>query len=590
MINKMSLFKKLNFILTKVDKKRLLIISFLTLVSALFDLVGVSAILPIVSLLTTGTMDEESVYQIFANIVLHLFGDLSRGMLVVVLIIILAVFYIVKTIYALLVTYITSKFNMSFNRRISARMIKTYLSMPYEYHLQHNSSTLLRSATYDVSLFVSAMNSVIQLMLKVSTALLLLGYLIYNDIMTGQLTTLIVGGVVLLTSLFILLVLRRHIRRVSRRIQNLNGENYKLLSQAFNGIKESKISNRESFFAECYERNVININHYQIRNTMYNATPSLFLETFGLIGLLGALAISIIIKDESQYPSIVTSFSVLALATIKLLPAASSINSHINSLTYTKASVDLLFNDIKKAEENEEYISMHRSSYESMSFNKKIDIDGISFNYSGTDKTIINNISFSIKKGESIAISGDSGAGKTTTVDLILGLLKPTKGHILCDGVDILSNPRGWHTNLSYIPQNIYLMDDTIRENVAFGYSKKDIDDRKVWEALEKAQLTEFVNSLPKGLDTVIGERGIRMSGGQRQRIGIARAFYRDTNIIVFDEATSALDYETERKVLEQVNRYKGEKTLIIITHRLNTIESCDHIYKIDKGNMVQIR
>lgn len=586
----MNLFKKLNYILTKTDKRRLVVISILTFISAVFDLIGVSAILPVVSLLTSSDFEVGGVYQYLVDFVINVFGGTSRGKIVIFLIIGLSAFYMIKTCYALVLTYVTSKFNMSFNRRTSSRMIKAYLSMPYEYHLQNNSSTLLRSATYDVGLFVSAMNSVIQLVLKISTATLLFGYLLYNDIITKQFTTLIVGSVILMFSLFIIFVLRKHIRGISRVIQRLNGENYKLLSQAFNGIKESKISNRESFFADSYEKNIININHYQIRNTMYNSMPSTFLETFGLIALLGALVVSISIKSESEYPSIVASFSVLALATIKLLPAATAINSHINQLTYTKASVDLLYNDIKKAEENEEYMTMNKSSFVPMQFNNQLEVKYVSFAYGGTEKVVLNNINCRIYKGESIAISGDSGAGKTTTVDLLLGLLKPTSGDIMCDGVSISTNPRGWHTNLSYIPQNIYLMDDTIRNNVAFGYLKNEIDDRKVWEALEKAQLTEFVNSLPKGLDTVIGERGVRMSGGQRQRVGIARAFYRDTQIIVFDEATSALDYETERKVLEQVNKFKGEKTLIIITHRLNTIESCDHIYKIDKGKMTQVK
>lgn len=586
----MSILSKINYILSSKDKKRLVIITILTFISAFFDLIGVSAVLPVVSLLTSTSSDSGGVYQSIIYFISNIFSLTSKSSIVISLIIVLSVFYLFKAAYTIFLTYVTNKFNMSFKRRMSSRMIKAYLSMPYEYHLQHNSSTLLRSATYDAELFASAMNSVIQLILKFSTVLILFGYLLYNDILTGQFTTLIVGGVILITSIFILTVLKKHIRGVAKVIQRLNGDNYKLLSQAFNGIKESKISNREAFFADCYERNVININHYQIRSTLYNSIPSIFLETFGLIALLFALIVSVLTKEESSYPSIVASFSVLALATIKLLPAASNINAHINSLNYTKASVDLLYNDIKNAEDNEEYITMHNTSFKPMIFKNRLDVENVSFVYSGTEKVVLDNISFSIKKGESVAISGDSGAGKTTTVDLILGLLKPTSGDILCDGVSISSNQRGWHTNLSYIPQNIYLMDDTIRNNVAFGYLKNEIDDRKVWEALEKAQLTEFVNSLPKGLDTVIGERGIRMSGGQRQRIGIARAFYRDTQIIVFDEATSALDYETEKRVLEQVNQYKGEKTLIIITHRLNTIESCDHIYKIEKGTIKQIK
>ena len=216
-------------------------------------------------------------------------------------------------------------------------------------------------------------------------------------------------------------------------------------------------------------------------------------------------------------------------------------------------------------------------------FNESLDIFEVSVK-------VLNNVNVVIKKNTSVAFSGVSGAGKTTMIDLILGLLPCREGSIYCDGVNIKDNMRGWRKNISYIPQNIYLSDDTIRNNVAFGIEKDKIDDQKLWSALEKAQLKEYVEGLPNGLDTIIGERGVRMSGGQRQRIGIARAFYRDTNIVVFDEATSALDYETEKNILEHVSQYSSNHTLIIITHRLNTIDSCDCIFKVENGGISQIK
>ena len=234
---------------------------------------------------------------------------------------------------------------------------------------------------------------------------------------------------------------------------------------------------------------------------------------------------------------------------------------------------------------------MQIKDHKPLSFNKEISVNNIEFAYTlAPDKIILNDVSCIIKKNTSVAFCGESGAGKTTMIDIILGLLKLQQGTITCDGVDIQTNMKGWRDNISYIPQTIFLMDDTIRRNIAFGIADKNINDDMIWDALEKAQLYKFVKALPNGLDTVIGERGVRLSGGQRQRLGIARAFYRNTNIIVFDEATSALDYENEKKILDHVNQYASDHTLIIITHRLNTIENCDHIYKIANGGIEQVK
>ncbi len=582
----MNYLKKINYLLNKKDKKSLFFLFLLMLCGSFLDLIGVSAILPIVSLLTAPSAEISSLYHGIISFFVSHFKLVSNKDIVLFLIVFLSIFYLFKGLYMIFLRYCTSKFSMAFNRKTSVRMIKAYLSMPYEYHLEHNSSTLLRSATYDVQLFVSAMNSVLSILLNASTTLLLLAYLIYNDVTTQQYTTIIVGGVIAVISFGTVYLLKKHLKSLSYIVQEKSSKNYKYINQAFNGIKESKISNKELYFANMYEDNVISINHYQIRKGMYEAIPPVSLETFGLISLLVALSISILTKVESEYPSVVANFSVLALSTIKLLPATNQINAQLNSLSYSKVSVDLLYKDIKESEKTIEFTTMNYNNVVALPYINNISLDNICFKYKGSDNPVLREVSLKIRKGESIAISGKSGEGKTTLVDIILGLLKPYSGAVYCDDKNIESNIRGWHENLSYIPQNIYLMDDTIRRNVAFGYNDSEIDDRKVWDSLQKAELSDYVKSLPAGLDTSIGERGIRMSGGQRQRVGIARAFYKDSDIIIFDEATSALDYDTEKSVLEHVNKFKGEKTLIIITHRLNTIESCDHIYRIDKGKV----
>ena len=583
-------FTKILFILTNRDKKFLLIIALLMLISALLDLIGVSAILPIVSLLTYNSEFIPPGSGGFIELISKITGITKVVDMSYLLLAILGIFYIIKTAYLFFYTYVVTKFTMSISRRLTKRQMDTYLSMPYEYHLNNNSSTLIRKSVYDVNNFTSAVTSILDFFVKSITLLAITVYLFVTDWIVAS----IVGGALLVFSLFIIFILKPHIRAVSLRNQQLNSENYKYLSQAFNGIKESKISNTEEYFVNCYDSNIININKMSLKNTMYNRIPGLSLELVGMFGLLASLVIIITVKSNSgstDYSDIISKFSAFAYAIIKLLPCVVGVNTMINNIGWYKASIDSIYHDITEAEKLQDSREYYSKNFEPLHFEKSIQINNLCFAYSSVpDKEVLTNINCIIKKNSSVAFCGTSGAGKTTLIDNILGLLTPQKGTITVDGVDIHTNMKGWRTNIAYIPQTIYLMDDSIRRNIAFGLSDKDIDENRIWDALEKAQLKDFVKGLKRGLDTVIGERGVRLSGGQRQRIGIARAFYRNTNIVVFDEATSALDYETEKNILDHVNQYAKDHTLIIITHRLNTIEGCDKIYKIGDTKIEEVK
>ena len=572
-------------IIERKDKKRLIVILFLILISAFLDLVSVSTILPVVSMLSS----PDPLVAIESNILLSflskLFNTVDPTKLSVISLITLVFIYAIKVAYSFLVLYVNTKFTQSFKRRLTTRLMAIYLSMPYEYHHANNSSTLIRKSTYDVDAFTDSVNGILNLTVYVATSLSIIIYLFISS----WIVTLIVGGMLVLFAIFTLFVIRRRTKTYSRKIQELNNYNYKYLSQAFNGIKESKISNTESFFINQYARNIHSINQYTLKKTMIASIPSKTTEFIGIFGVALALLIIVLIGNEENY-EIIQTFAVFVYAVLRLLPCVTGITTHINNFTYYSVSVDSISKDLEEIKKLEHSIDKV-GNYQTMEFKNVISLKNISFAYSDDkERNIVSNVNFDIKKNSFIAISGKSGAGKTTLVDMILGLLKPTKGEILCDNQNINDNIRGWRDNLSYIPQNIFLMDDTIRNNVAFGVNPKLINDRDIWDALEKAQLSEFVKNSHKGLDTVIGERGIRLSGGQRQRIGIARAFYRNTNVIVFDEATSALDYETEKNILEHVSKYSDDHTLIIITHRLNTIEVCDYIYEIENGNVTCIK
>ena len=572
-------------VITKKDKGRLVIILFMILISAGLDLVSIGSILPIVSLLSA----PETSVAINSNFALKLlsalFSTTNAMVLSIIALIFIIVIYLIKVGYSFLLTYVNDKFTMSFNRRLRERLMRIYLAMPYEYHHENNSSTLIRKSTYDVDIFTSAVSGFLGFLVKITTMVIIVVYLF----VVSYIATLIIGSMLTLFALFTIFVLKKRMSYLGLRSQELNSYNYKYLSQSFNGIKESKISNTEEYFVNQYSKNIISINQFSLRRTMYASVPNHTLEFVGILGMVVSLLIIITLGNEENY-TIISSFSVFAYAVIKLLPCVIAITSFINNFAYYKSSVNTIYNDLEEVRMVESHIENY-DKYVPMYFANAIVVDDVSFAYRDEpDKNVVKDIKFRIHRNTSVAISGKSGAGKTTLVDIILGLLKPTEGVVYCDDTDISTNLRGWRDNLSYVPQNIYLMDDTIRNNVVFGINANNIDDNRVWEALEKAQLKEFVEQSPKGLDTVIGERGIRLSGGQRQRIGIARAFYRNTNVIVLDEATSALDYETEKNILDHISKYSIDHTLIIITHRLNTIESCDYIYKIEEGRIQCIK
>ena len=576
-----KLLKQIFNVISTRDRRRFIAIFFMVLGLSVLDLVGISSIVPIVSLLSAPNASEAIADNTLLRFLSFLFDTTEPEKLSIISLVFVIVVFFIRVVYAFILVYVKNKFTMSFNRRLTGRLMKIYLSMPYEYHHQNNSSTLIRKSTYDVGIFTNAVNGLITFVIQFSTMIAIIIYLFISS----YIATLIIGIMLLLFSLLIIFVFKKRMKSLGKTIQELNNYNYQYLSQAFNGVKESKISNTEDFFVEQYSRNIANINHLTLKMNMFSAVPYNALEFVGILGMVLSLFMVIFIGGSANY-HIISTFSVFAYAVIKLLPCVSGVASFVNTFSFYSSSVTSIQNDLEEVKNLESEIETY-GDYEMLAFNNSIDINNISFAYKDDlDKKIINNISFTIRKNTSVAISGKSGAGKTTLIDIILGLLKPTEGSIFCDGIDVNSNVRGWRDNISYVPQNIFLMDDTIRNNVMFGLDTKNADDRKIWDALDKAQLKEFVEQSPNGLDTVIGERGIRLSGGQRQRIGIARAFYRNTNIIVLDEATSALDYETEKNILDHISKYSVDHTLIIITHRLNTIESCDYIYQIIDGKV----
>jgi ABC-type bacteriocin/lantibiotic exporter with double-glycine peptidase domain len=359
------------------------------------------------------------------------------------------------------------------------------------------------------------------------------------------------------------------------------------------GIKEIKIANKENYFineyAKCGAGYVNSVQKYSI----FNSTPRLLIETVSIGGMIGYFIV--IILQGAQVTDLLPQLSALAMAAMRLLPSVNRINNYQTSISYFEPFF-MGVSDNLQEEINDEQVNYDAESYlrktdvEKLEIKKEIKLEDITYKYPNTDTYIFRGADMLIPIGNAVGIVGTSGAGKTTIVDILLGLLALESGRILADGVEVREHYASWLKNIGYIPQTIFMIDSSIRKNVAFGYPDEEIDDEKVWRALKEAQLDEFVRGLPEGLDTSIGERGIRISGGQRQRIGIARALFEDPEVLVLDEATSALDNETEAAIMDSINRLHGRKTLIIIAHRLQTIEKCDMVYRVENGSVTRER
>ena len=564
--------RQMNEILSRREKFTFLLIFFGMFLSSFLELFGLAILTPVVDIVAYPSKAVENSWYIrfFADALRIEYADTKR--LLIALILFVAAVYVIKALYAIFFALWQQRFINRFSRRLSVALFSNYLYQPYEFHTNINTSTLISKATYDVSSFVGGISVLLSLL---SDILFCLTVFIYLLVQHPLLTAVVFLGLGVLAGILYWL-LRKKAAKYGRQAAEINAKRLKNIREGLAGIKETKISNREEHFIQTYRDTMYESQHIGIKQSVISIIPRQTLEMVGMIGLLIALLIYAL--QDKEPASIVSTFTLLGIAVIKLLPHIARIMGYLNSFKSAQWSINRVYEDMRLI--SEVPAEAMTGSFEAMPFDKQIDLSNVLFQYKSGKEPVLNHISAIVPKGSSVAFCGRSGAGKTTTVDVLLGLLKPQEGNVFCDGVDVETNLRGWHANLSYVPQDIYLLDDTIAANVAFGYDE--MDEEKIWLALRKAHLEDFVRGLPNGIRANIGEKGVKLSGGQRQRIGIARALYRNTPIIVFDEATSALDFETEKEILNTITSLRGEKTLIIITHRLGTIADCEYIYKIE--------
>ncbi|MCI9545811.1 MAG: ABC transporter ATP-binding protein [Lachnospiraceae bacterium] len=573
----MNLMHKINYIFNKKQKIRLVQLTVIIVIGAFFELLGVSAILPFINVV----LEPESIKTTsYLNFLYNLLGFHSVNDFMIFLGICLIVVYIIKNIYVAIMYDAQYRFTYRNQCRISSRLLKSYLQESYLFHVEHNSAELLRNVNTDVAVFFQVVLGMLQLFTEVSVCLILIIFLLFMDVW-------ITVGVSVLLGIFamgFMKLFRARLREMGLQSRNYQAEMNKWMLQAMGGIKEIKVMNREEFFGDKYEKAYYLYAESQRKYSLLGILPRPVLEMFCVTGLLIVVVIRLLFGVELD--NFIPTLSVFAIAAFRMLPSFNRITNNMNTVMFNRTAVERIYLDLTQAEQ---YVSKKESKGNmEIGFQQDISVENLVFKYPKVDNPVLNKISLKIPKNVSIAFIGPSGAGKTTLADLILGILEPESGKILVDGEDIQFGMSSWHKKLGYIPQSIYIMDDTLRNNVAFGIPEEDIDDVKVWKALEEAQMKEFVELLENGLDTNIGEGGMRLSGGQRQRIGIARVLYNDPQVIILDEATSALDTETESAVMEAIESFNGNKTMVIIAHRLSTVRNCDIVYKVDNHKVVK--
>ncbi len=575
--------KKLLNLLNNRQKIKLFVIMIMMLIGAILDSLGVSLILPLVNSIMESEGWNSTWYSQF---ICSLFGIQNQTSYIKVLLVLLIFVFIVKDVYLLFEYYVQYSYTARIRYRIQKQLMKKYTHKPYVFYLGSSSGEIMRIIVDDTSMTSSLLVSLLQFYMELVVGVALaITIFIINPLIASVLS------VTLLLELFLIAhIMKPKIKKLSVRFLHGKSAVNKWILQAMQGIKSIKVSHTEEFFEKKYNKYALKVVEAERKNQTFSKMPQLFIEAVTVTVMLGVVLI--LLMEGTELTDILPALSALVVAAMRLLPSINKITTGINTVIYNEPALDNVIKNLHSTDDNvviEKIICEKSVQNQKISFENKIWLKDIHFSYPDNNIKILENANMEILSGQSVGIVGTSGAGKTTAVDIILGLLKPQKGQVLVDGVDIESNMESWLSHLAYIPQQIFLIDDTIKANLAFGLDDSKVDEDKVWNALREAQLEQFVKTLPNGIETTIGEAGIRLSGGQRQRIGIARALYHEPDILFFDEATSALDGETEAAIMESINHLKGKKTLVIIAHRLTTIEHCDVVYKVEDGQIVRL-
>lgn len=571
----MSIFKKIWHILNHDQRRGAIVLLGMMLIGMVLETMGIGLIVPALALMTQSDLTTK--YPALAPWLERL-GNPSREHLVIGGMLVLVCVHIVKAIFLSFLCWVQARFVYGWRADLSQRLFTGYLRQPYVFHLQRNSAQMIHNAVNETDMI--AVTGLIP------GFTLITELLVFAGISTMLLAVEPLGALLVVSTLGLAgwgfsRFTRDRIVRWGQTRQRHEGLRIQHLQQGLGGVKDVKLLGREDdFLAQYWLHNVGSARSKQHEQTLQQL-PRLFLELLAVIGL--AALVLVMIGRGKPLDALLPTLGLFAAAAFRLMPSANRVLLAIQSTRYTLPVVDALYKELCLFDATPSPQQGHP-----VPFKSALTLEQVRFHYPSAQTPALQEVSLSIPQGTSIGIIGGSGAGKSTLVDIILGLLIPDSGAIKIDGIDIQTDLRSWQNMIGYVPQSIFLTDDTLRRNVAFGIPNDQIDEAAVRRAIHAAQLEQFINDLPQGLDTLVGERGVRISGGQRQRIGIARALYHDPQVLVLDEATSSLDTATEREVMDAVRALQGNKTLIIVAHRLSTVEHCDRLYRLEQGKVVE--
>jgi ABC-type multidrug transport system fused ATPase/permease subunit len=576
----MNIIKIISRLLNPKQKRKVIFLSVFILIGIILEMLGIGILIPVMTIIlrTDDNLQNQYLILIFESL-----GKPSKQNFIFVLLLVIGLFYLFKYYFLVFLNKLQSTFSNSLSATFSQELYEGYMKLPYQYHLNNNTSILLRNLQVDVYQITTVTQAVISLFMEFSV---ILGMMIMLLIVEpfGALST---GVFLFFASTFMYQRNKRKLLNWGKKRKNSSLSMNKYILEGFGGVKDIKFLGRELFFIKHY--NKFSNEFARVNSNVYflSQIPRLYLELLSIIALIIMVVIQLL-KSSSSI-EIIPVLSLFMAASFRLIPSTNKIMSSLQIIKFNKPIVEGIYDEFKLVRSNHKLILEDSLKDLNITFDKYIKFNNVEFTYDGANKSSIKSFSLEIIKGTTIGVFGASGAGKSTFIDLLLGILSPTNGEIIVDGNTIVrDNSKSWQKNLGYVPQSIFLSDESIKNNIAFGIDEDHIDPVKLNNAIRLAKLDEFIDSLPEGVNTIVGERGVRISGGQRQRIGIARSLYYDPKILIFDEATSALDNETENYVMESINNLRNTKTLVIVAHRLSTLSNCDLVYELNKGRIVK--
>lgn len=576
----LHLAKELFSLLTPNQRRRYLYLQIMVFFMAIMELLGIASIAPFMALVADVQLLETNTtlkkIYLASGVESHEKFLFLTGSIVLIML-------STASILSIITTWRLSLFALSVGTEIGDRLYRYYLNKDWLFHASGSSAQLTKQiATEALRVTNFIILPLIQMNARLVLALfIIVGIFIYNPLIAIIGVTLFICGYVVIYK-----VIRKRIARYGQHVSTTSTDRFRLMNEGFGGIKDVLLYNRRQDFIDQFEMSGKVLAHAQGVNTALSQVPRYLMELLAF-GALITLVLVLLIANNGTLSQVLPVLAIYALAGFKLLPALQQIYASVTTVRGNTAAFEAIKADLLASLTLDEQSKADLQSND-FQYIKKIKLDNVSFTYPNKMSPALNNINIEIPVNATIGFVGESGSGKSTLIDLLLGLIEPSQGALMLDNKTIGSNNKhAWQQRIGFVPQSIFLSEGSIAENIAFGLNKKDIDIEKVQQAVKYSHLESLVNSLPQGLNTKVGERGIQLSGGQRQRIGIARALYNQADVLVFDEATSALDGITEKVIMDAIQELSGQKTIVMIAHRLKTVQKCDVIYFIEQGRVV---